>query len=129
MENVGMSKSLEDYLETLFILAQDQKVVRVKDMTESMKVKTSSVHKALKVLAEAGFLVHEKYGYIELTDAGTCEGEKIYKKHVMLRRFLSEILHVSDTVAEHDACAIEHCLSNETYEKMTRYLEKYGRDI
>lgn len=128
MENTVMSKSLEDYLETLFILAQEKKVVRVKDMTENMNVKTSSVNKAMKVLADAGFVYHEKYGYIELTESGFQEGEKIYKKHVMLRRFLSEILNVSDNVAEHDACAIEHCLSEETYENMVRFLNSYRRD-
>ncbi len=125
MKNLtSMTKSLEDYLETVFLIASEKKIVRVKDMTEIMQVKTSSVIKAMKILVDAGFIQHEKYGYIELTSIGHAEGKKIYQKHQMLRRFLVEILHVSNDIAEQDACAIEHCLSDETYQKLIVFMNE-----
>lgn len=122
---VPLSGSLEDYLEAVFIKASEKKIVRVKDITELLNVKTSSAIKAIKILEANGFLEHEHYGYIELTDKGRCEGEVIYAKHTTLRFFLTKMLGVSDATAEHDACLIEHCLSDETYSKLLAHVQQW----
>ncbi len=119
-----MTQSLEDYLETIYLIIQNKKVARVKDVSESLSVKKPSVINAVKELEQRGLVAHEKYGYIELTNTGIEEAKKIYGIHRLVQTFLIHILGVSKEIAEEDACRIEHVISTETVSGMRNYLEK-----
>jgi DtxR family Mn-dependent transcriptional regulator len=120
-----LTKSLEDYLETIKILTIGKKVVRVKDISELLNVKSASVVNALNILKERGYIKQEKYGYIELTEKGNKEAKRILKKHKIIFKFLTGILNVSEKSAEKDACKIEHVISKETFEKLIKFLENW----
>ncbi len=117
-----LSQSLEDYLETILVISQKKKVVRVKDVVQMLNVRTASVIGALKKLAEKGYVEHEHYGYIELTPTGTKKATRIYDKHQVLFRFFTDFLKVNKKTAERDACLFEHCISDETYGKIIELL-------
>ena len=59
---------MEDYLESISILAQEEKVVRVTQISKALGVKKPSVTSALKKLAKEELVEHERYGYVKLTD-------------------------------------------------------------
>jgi DtxR family transcriptional regulator, Mn-dependent transcriptional regulator len=117
-----LSQSLEDYLEAILVVSHEKKVVRVKDLVNKLNVKTASVIGALKKLEQKGFVEHEHYGYIELTPNGIKKANRIYEKHKILFRFLTDFLSVNKETAEKDACLIEHCISDETYDRIIRLL-------
>jgi DtxR family Mn-dependent transcriptional regulator len=119
-----MTQSLEDYLEAISHLVEKEKVTRVKDIAESMKVSRPSVHIALHELADRGLVIHEHYGYIELTGKGEETAAEIIRKHNTYKEFLIEVLDVSPEVAEKDACSMEHFLSPETEKKIKNYVKK-----
>jgi DtxR family Mn-dependent transcriptional regulator len=126
------SESAENYLEAILILKSEDKVVRVKDISQRVNVSMPSVHTALHVLEERGFIRHEKYGYVELTDKGEREARNIYTTHVLLAEFFTRVLGVPSQIAQKDACRIEHIISSETLDKigdMTRAVcgKKSGR--
>lgn len=124
-----LSHSLEDYLEAILIISQDKKTVRVKDLVKRQGVKTSSVIGALKKLGNRGLVEHELYGYIELTSKGIKKATKIYEKHKVLYKFLTNVLGVNKNIAEKDACLIEHYISDDTFVKMItfmRFVEMYS---
>jgi DtxR family transcriptional regulator, Mn-dependent transcriptional regulator len=123
-----MTQSLEDYLETIYILIKDKKVARVKEISEHLNVKKPSVINALKELESRKYISHEKYGYIELTDDGRSEAVCIFDKHKMLKKFLIDVIGVSDAIAEKDACAIEHCLNQETLDKIEKFMKGYKNE-
>ena len=56
-----LSQSLEDYLEAIYIIGFDNKVVRVKEVSEFLDVKTPSVVDAINKLTGNGLVNHEKY--------------------------------------------------------------------
>jgi DtxR family Mn-dependent transcriptional regulator len=114
---------MEDYLETIAGIKKEKRVVRVKDISKEMKVKTSSVTAALGTLSKNDLVIHERYGYVDLTKKGEALAGKIQKRHDMLIKFLTEVLNVSKGVAEEDACRIEHVISTETYLKLTEFLK------
>ncbi|MGB2578922.1 DtxR family Mn-dependent transcriptional regulator [Elusimicrobium simillimum] len=122
MEN-KLSTSMEDYLEAISIAAKQYGVARVKDIRDLMNVKTPSVTGALTVLAAQGYVVHEKYGYVELTPKGLKAAEDIKQRHALLSAFLTDILGVSKTTADIDACKMEHTISKETFEKLTKFVK------
>lgn len=119
----GLSPSLEDYLEAIYLITMKGRVPRVKDISSSLKVKTPSVVSALKSLERRGLVQHERYGYIELTEKGKMEAERIYRMHRVLRQFFQDVLGVESTIAEEDACTIEHYLNQQTFERLVKFLE------
>lgn len=118
-----ISSNMEDYLEAIVIINKDKKVARVKDISRLMKVKTPSVTGALATLENNDLVIHEKYGYVELTPKGRKIAENIQEKHKMFRRFLTLILKIDPKTAEEDACMLEHAISRETFEKLTKFIE------
>ena len=118
-----LSSSIEDYLETIYILKQNSDVVRVRDISKMMGVSMPSVHQALHTLNEAGLIEHENYGYIKLTAKGRDTGVKIYHRHRMLIKFFTEILNVPFAIAEKDACLIEHNISSETLKRWVTFIK------
>jgi DtxR family Mn-dependent transcriptional regulator len=123
-----LSQSLEDYLEAIFLVSQEKKIVRVKDLVKKMNVKTASVIGALKKLEQKGYVEHEHYGYIDLTPEGVRKATRIYEKHQVLYRFLTDFLHVGADTADQDACLIEHCISDETFSKIIKLLKMIESD-
>ncbi len=117
-----LSASLEDYLEAIWVAGQDATVVRVKDLTRSLNVKTSSVVGALKNLSGKELIVHERYGYIELTAKGEILARQVYERHLNLTRFLNKILGIDLGTSEEDACQIEHHVSRKTMDKIVKFI-------
>ncbi|MEI7616160.1 MAG: metal-dependent transcriptional regulator [Actinomycetota bacterium] len=117
-----LSHCLEDYLEAIYIINIDKKVVRVKELAEFLKVKTPSVVDAVSKLEKRGLVNHEKYGYLSLTKEGSVIAGNIYSKHGYIYRFLNGILGVDDLNSEEDACGIEHHISKPTLDKIVKFM-------
>lgn len=116
-----LTQSLEDYLEAIYVISLTNKVIRVKEIAKFLDVKTPSVVDAVGKLTEKGLVIHEKYGYLELTDEGYKLARGINDKHEKVYKFLNGILGVSDNVSKKDACNIEHYISKEVMEKMIKF--------
>ncbi len=115
-----MQESGEMYLETILILSKKKSDVRSIDVGEYMGFSKPSVSRAVGLLKEGGYITVDKDGFLTLTDAGREIAEKIYERHTMLTEFLIRI-GVSPETAAHDACKIEHDISDESFEAMKRH--------
>ncbi|WP_321991433.1 metal-dependent transcriptional regulator [Marispirochaeta aestuarii] len=105
-----LTQSLEDYLEAILFLEKKNRVARVKDIAEALKVQMPSVTGAVRILKEKGLVDYEKNSYITLTNSGAKIARSIYNKHQIVQRFLSEVLMVKEDEAESIACQIEHAM-------------------
>jgi DtxR family Mn-dependent transcriptional regulator len=121
--SLALTESIEDYLLEIFLITQEKKVVRLKDISKRRKVKMPSVVNALQKMKKDGLVEHEKYGYIELTDNGLELAKKLFERHKTIYAFLHEVLDIKESVAESDAHKIEHYLHSETLEKITKFME------
>ena len=119
----GQTASMEDYLETIAMLSAQRRVVRVSHISRALRVSMSSVTSALKRLAEDGLVIHEPYGYIELTVEGEKIAHDVFHMHEALRRFLTGILGVEPDVANEDACKMEHAVSRSTRNRLSKFVE------
>jgi DtxR family transcriptional regulator, Mn-dependent transcriptional regulator len=119
----SLSPSLEDYLEAIYEIEKFKRAVRVKDVAKKLGVTMPSVNGALKNLESKGFLKHERYDYIELTDNGIQLASRVSSRHQIIFTFLQEILGVDKATAQSDACKIEHVISPHTMTKLARYLK------
>lgn len=117
-----LGESLEDYLETIYLLSENKKVRSI-DVAKKMCVSKPSVNKAMNILIDKGFISKEAYGDIYLTQEGLNMAKRILNRHETIRFFLEDVLHVSNENAEMDACKIEHIISEETFNKIQEYMK------
>ncbi len=122
---MSIHESGEDYLETILILHKNTGFVRSIDIANELGYSKPSISRAVGILKSDGYITVEPNGQIVLTDSGKAKAEQVYERHLMLRKFLTDILGVSADNSEQDACRIEHILSEETYEKLKSFVESY----
>ena len=116
--------SVEDYLEAIIVLSRETgKDVRVTELSEQLGVSKPSVSVAVRKLTEAGFVEHEPYGAVQLTATSKEAAAAVAMRHNLLHRFLTEILDVNESIAQADACKMEHGLSEETIERLGQFVE------
>ena len=121
---IKLTKSCEDYLETILILQQKSGgSVKSIDIATHLNVSKPAVTKATNELKDFCFVNKDLYGEITLTEVGKNLAEKIYDKHMTIYSFLQK-LGVSETTAEEDCCKLEHAISEETLQKLKEFLNK-----
>ncbi len=129
-----LTSSLEDYLETIYLLSQKQKPnigVRLTDIATALEVKTPSVHTAIRQLSEQQLLSYKPYTKIKLTKQGTLKAKQILHRHTQLKQFFTDILFIPEEIAEDNACKIEHIVSPETishFHKFRDYIALLEKD-
>lgn len=119
----SMTQSLEDYLETIYLLIKDTGSACVRDVAKSLGVKMPSVVKALHELKSLELVNQEPYSSIELTKKGERLAKSVLARHELLKSFLVS-LGVNPATADEDACRMEHILSAETLDKIRIYTER-----
>jgi len=118
----SMTQSLEDYIETVYVLVNDKGAASVRDVARMLDVKMPSVVKAIRELKGLDLVTQEPYSTIELTTKGRRVAKSILGRHTLLRSFLMK-LGVSRKAADVDACRMEHILSAETLDKIRTFTE------
>ena len=125
MEHPALTESGENYLEAILKLEQHPgDAVRSVDVAATMSVSRASVSKAMHQLRETGLVDFDPYGLIGLTESGRKIANEILERHEMLRRFLTQVLGVEASVADAEACRMEHAISQSTKQKWMAYLRK-----
>ncbi len=120
---ISISSALEDYLEAIFELSRAKSSVRITDIALLLGISKPSVNRAVNTLKKQGLVSHEPYGDIVLTEDGRMIGEAVKRKHTMIKKFLVNVLRISESDAEKEACQIEHNISQSTVEKMKSFME------
>ena len=117
-----LTSVMEDYLEAIFDLDKQKKVVRVKNIAKRLNVKMPTVTSMLKTLSKRGLVHYEKYEYVEPTQKGAAVGREMRRRHGILRKFLTDILNIDLKTADDEACKMEHSLSAETLDSLTDFM-------
>ena len=117
-----LSPVLEDYLLSIYRIEGEKKVARPKDISSEQNVAKSTVTAALQSLAEKGLINYEPYEVITLTDAGKSKAENMAVRHVIIKRFLQDVLRLDADRAEETACKMEHVIGQESNERFVCFL-------
>jgi Mn-dependent DtxR family transcriptional regulator len=117
-----IQESGEMYLETILLLTRRNGKVRSVEIAAELGYSKPSISRAMNILKEAGLITMEKPGYIYLTPTGQAKATEIHDRHQLITAFLTVTLGVDKTLAERDACRIEHIISEETVSAMKSYI-------
>ena len=118
-------ESGEDYLETILLLHRKTGFVRSVDIAAELNYSKPSISRAMNILKDDGFITVESGGQIMLTEKGKAKAESIYERHVIITEFFEKVLDVDHEIAAHDACKIEHIISDESYQKLKEFTAEH----
>jgi Mn-dependent DtxR family transcriptional regulator len=128
---------LEDYLEAIYLLSKSKGYVSTVDISDHLGVTPSTVSGMVSKLAKDGYLEHERYRGMKLTESGARLARSVIRRHETIEELLS-MLGVNKKAAYEDAEGIEHHLQPVTIEKLERlvaflrknpgFLEEIGKE-
>lgn len=123
-----VAESGENYLETILVMKERNEagIVRAVDIANELGFSKPSVSRALNQLKEKNLIKILDSGAILFTPEGQTMAESIFHRHQLLTVLLMNIAKVPANLAEHDACRIEHVISDETMEGIKNYLLEQG---
>lgn len=119
-----ISKALEEYLKTIYVLKKQTGDVRVTDIAKTMNCTKPSVNKAIHNLKDNGYLNYEAYGEIELTSSGENLAKKILETYDIVYLFLKEVLLMEVQEAKTEAEKIKNAMNDNTINKLAKYIHK-----
>ena len=124
--SLELTPSMEDYLETILLLEQKNRVARVKDIAGALSVQMPSVTGALKSLKSRSLVEYEKNSFINLTPKGLKLAGAVLQRHKILVEFFRVALGLEGKKAENQACRMEHVIDQDTalrFQNITRWIQ------
>lgn len=125
---MAVSEAIENYLETIYILSKQQTEIHAIDICTYLSYSRPTVSVVLRQMRENGLVTVNEDNHIFLTDEGLRIASRVYERHELLTSMLM-MLGVSRETALHDACKIEHDLSDETFEAIKLHLQKHNANL
>ncbi len=119
-----ISKSLEEYLKTMYVLGRQNGRVRVTDVANKMNCTKASVNKAVRNLKENGFVNYETYGTIELTRMGEELAKKTLEVYDIVFVFLKDVLNLEEETAKEEAEKMKLAMADGTINALAKYVHK-----
>ena len=124
-----LSPVAQDYLKIIWSATEwSDRPVTVKQLAERMGVRAATVSDGIRRLAEQGLVAHERYGGVELTEAGRAHAVAMVRRHRLIETFLVEELGYGWDEVHDEAEVLEHAVSDQLVERMDRRLGFPARD-
>lgn len=105
------------YLEAIYILQKEKKVVRSCDVALHLGYSKGCVSHTVRNLCDAGFISIDSRRFLILTDAGRDIAERIYEKRCFFKDGLVK-LGIDTGAAEAEAGQLAHVISCDTFERI-----------
>ena len=118
-----VQESRENYLEAILMLQKKHGYVRSVDVANHLNFSRPSVSVAMANLRNLGLVTTDEHGFLQLTDEGRAEAEKVLERHLLITDWLVG-LGVGEETAAEDACRIEHVISQESFDCIRRHVEE-----
>ncbi|MFW5801393.1 MAG: metal-dependent transcriptional regulator [Spirochaeta sp.] len=120
-----LTESQEMYLKTIYLLQMRDKAARVKDIADELSVNKPSVTAALRNLSAMELVNYRPYDVVTLTPLGKQTAGDIIAMYSTLKDFFVKVLGIENTVAEAEACQMEHRISSKVFDRLFRFVEYY----
>ncbi len=112
----------ENYLKALALISDENGLVGIKKLSDTLGLKMPTVNAMMKKLHQKGWVIYETYKPITLTSKGKKEAHIILRKHRLTEMFLVEIMGLGWEKVHDIAEQIEHLDSPLFFDKMDELL-------
>jgi DtxR family Mn-dependent transcriptional regulator len=114
-------KTIEEYVELIYILEQEHGHAHTGTIAAEMDIKAPSVTEMLQKLEKEGLVEYQGYMGATLTEKGKKTALALMEKHRIIQEFL-ELIGIDTTTAERDACQIEHHVSTGSVRRLEKFV-------
>jgi len=115
--------SIERYLKGIYILQEKNGVARTSELVKLFGVVSGTITNTMKRLKREGLVAHQPYRGVKLTEEGRKIALYAIRKHRLLARLLTDILHVEQTLAYEVAFNMGYYIPDGVIEKIEEALE------
>ncbi len=115
-------QAIEDYLKTIYMLAEVESPVSTSRIAEARDVKPGSVTSMLQRLSKLNLVDYEKHYGVTLTKSGEKIALEVIRHHRLLELYLSEALGFDWDEVHEQADLLEHVISEKLEERIAAVL-------
>lgn len=115
-------QAIEDYLKTIYMLAETESPVSTSRIAEARQVKPASVTSMLQRLDKLNLVHYEKHYGVTLTVAGEKLALEVIRHHRLIELYLIEALGFSWDEVHEQADVLEHVISEKLEERISAVL-------
>lgn len=124
-EENNITHSAAHHLLTVQELREGQGYARVTDVARHLQITSGSASTNLKSLKARGLVIEDANRFLSLSPEGEALAKAVVTRRVVIKKFLVDILRVDPEQAEIDACKTEHLISQETTQKLDKFIKNY----
>jgi Mn-dependent DtxR family transcriptional regulator len=122
-EENGITHSGAHHLLAVYSLRKEHGYARVTDVAKHLNITTGSASTNLKGLKQKGLISEDTNKFLILSKQGEALAKAVIARKEIFKKFLTDILKVSEEQAELDSCKTEHLISHETSEKLLSFMQ------
>ena len=111
MANAPATVAEEEYLQTLFWLQEAKLPLTGANMARAMQLSAPTVHEMIVRLERDGYITRGDNKAISFTATGLDHAEGIVRRHRLIERFLTDVLHIPWDEVHEEAERLEHAMS------------------
>jgi len=124
-----LTPSHEHYLRAIWEVRERLGYARQTDVARQLGVSHATVSVGLRPLEERGLIAHDSHRFLTLTDRGEHLAREVHHRFSVVRRFLRDVLGISDDRAEREACLLEHDISEVTAGRLVDLIRLLHEDL
>jgi len=113
---------VEEYLEAIYRLQEKTGAARTSDMVRMLDVAPGTVTNTVERLEKEGYVAHEPYKGVKLTEKGLKVAVHVLRRHRLSERLLTDILQVEWNRVHDTACKLEHGITDEIIKPLEKVL-------
>jgi DtxR family transcriptional regulator, Mn-dependent transcriptional regulator len=115
-------QAIEDYLKTIYMLAEEESPVSTSRIAAVRDVKPASVTSMIQRLARLNLVEYEKHYGVMLTEAGRQIALEVIRHHRLIELYLMEALGFTWDEVHEQADILEHVISEKLEERIAAAL-------
>lgn len=112
----------EEYLEVIYMLAAEGKIVKGVRLAEAIGVSRPTVTATLRRMARDGLIKQDGKKQIELTKRGYTIADRLQRRHRIIERWLTDTLGFDWAKSDAESHRLEHVFSDEVVDRLNELL-------
>lgn len=123
LQHSHMSSTVkENYLKALYFLDQKDSRINITELSKQLSVSKPTASNMIKSLEDHGWVTHQKYKPVALTEEGRKAGALIVRKHRLTEMFLHKVMGFGWEEVHEVAEQMEHLNSQQLFDRMAEML-------
>jgi len=114
---------VEEYLEAIYKFQEKSGAAKTSDLVGLLKVVPGTVTNTVERLEKEGYITHEPYKGVKLTEKGLKIAIQVVRRHRLSERLLTDILHMKWDKVHEAACKLEHGITDEIIKPLEKTLK------